>query len=561
MLSVSDAPVSVLDTFAGRHLIVTGFTGFLGKVWVGMLLDRMPEVDLRLTLLIRSQPGKGAASGRSALDRFIEIVETSPAFRPIRERHGDDLARFLDARIDVLDGDVGKPMCGLAEATVKRLAETADAVINVAGLTDFDPDPIASLQSNVFGADNAADLAAQLEQPRLVHVSTCFVAGAKGGRVPERFEPGKTPKGVPYDLDGEIAAIRSLPTGHRKKLQKIRVEAVRGRATALGWPNIYTYSKALAEALVARRDDIQLSISRPAIIECALHYPFPGWTEGMNTAAPLAWLNGHWWREMPAVAANHFDIIPVDLVASGMVHVVAAALRNQHVEVTQQGCSDINPFFIENAIELTGLWSRKRFRNSKRISRRVMRLMDPVAVSPSNPGLFRVKNLRKVIGGAKSLVDRVKADALLPPSLASKVGAGLDAYAYVASNMLGDTDRQLSLVEKLFDVFKPFVGDTDWIFQTSNMRTLVNQASAEDRALFPYEPESIDWMDYWVNVEVPGLERWSWPILRGDRPALDPKFDVPLKFTNRLAADGGDGPTPKKTEAPERRADGTTGGN
>jgi len=559
MLSVSDAPVSVLETLSGRHLIVTGFTGFLGKVFVSMLLDRMADDDLRITLLIRSQKGKRGKTGRPALSRFIEIVETSPVFRPIRERHGDSLAEFLDARVDVLEGDVGKPLCGLSEPVVKILAETADVVINVAGLTDFDPDPVTSLQTNVFGAENAADLAARLPGSRLLHVSTCFVAGTKSGRIPERFEPGKTPNGVTYDLEGEIAAIRSLPEGHRKKLQKIRVKAVRERAKALGWTNIYTYSKSLAEALVARRDDIQLSILRPAIIECALEYPFPGWTEGMNTAAPLVWLNAHWWRELPTVTDTHFDVIPVDLVASAMVHVTAAALRDQPVDVTQQGCSDIHPFFMENAVELTGLWSRKRYRRSRKLSNRIMRLMDPTEVDPENPGFLSAKNLRKALGGAKRVVSGFKADRLLPPNLAKKVAPALDAYAYVASSKLDETDKQLALVQKLFEVFKPFIGDTDWIFQTSNTRTLVSQATEEDREAFPYDPESIDWMAYWLDVEVPGLEKWSWPLLRGEKPTMDPKFEIPLAFTNRLAASGGEGPTPNKMEAPQRRADGTTG--
>ena len=559
MLSVSDGPVSVLETLQGRHLIVTGFTGFLGKVFVSLLLDRMPEDDLRLTLLIRSQKGKRGSTGKPALSRFIEIVETSPAFRPIRERHGDELAAFLDARVDVLEGDVGKPLCGLDELTLKRLAASADAVVNVAGLTDFDPDPVTSLHTNVFGADNAADLAARLETPRLVHVSTCYVAGTRTGRVPERFEPGTTPNGVPYDLDGEIAAIRSLPDGHRKKLQKVRVHAVRERAKALGWTNIYTYSKALAEALVHRRDDIELSILRPAIIECALEYPFPGWTEGMNTAAPLAWLCANWWRELPADPEVHFDIIPVDLVASAMVHVVAATLRDATVEVTQQGTSDIRPFYMDNAVELTGLWARRRYRKSKKVSKRVMRLLDPVIVSADNPGFFGVKNLRRAVGGLRSAVGQLNASQLLPPGLAKKVGPALDAYAYVANTKLEETDKQLGLVQKLFEVFKPFIGDNDWTFQTSNTRTLVRQATEADRAAFPYEPHRIDWMNYWLDVEMPGLEKWSWPLLRGDKPSLDPRFEVPLPFTNRLAGDEGDRPTPHKLDTPSRRADGTTG--
>ena len=61
------------------------------------------------------------------------------------------------------------------------------------------------------------------------------------------------------------------------------------RAQRWGWPNTYTYSKALAERLVhAARDDLgPVTTVRPAVVESSLKYPFPGWNQGINTSAPL----------------------------------------------------------------------------------------------------------------------------------------------------------------------------------------------------------------------------------------------------------------------------------
>ncbi|HJL46789.1 MAG TPA: SDR family oxidoreductase, partial [Polyangiaceae bacterium LLY-WYZ-15_(1-7)] len=75
---------SVREAFAGKHLVVTGVTGFLGKVWLGMVLDFLPEVG-RLTVIARGKKGEDAAA------RFQRIVERSPAFRPLREKHGPAL--------------------------------------------------------------------------------------------------------------------------------------------------------------------------------------------------------------------------------------------------------------------------------------------------------------------------------------------------------------------------------------------------------------------------------------------------------------------------------------
>ena len=41
-------PISVRDAFAGKHVLLTGAAGFLGKVWLALMLDRTPELLDRL---------------------------------------------------------------------------------------------------------------------------------------------------------------------------------------------------------------------------------------------------------------------------------------------------------------------------------------------------------------------------------------------------------------------------------------------------------------------------------------------------------------------------------
>src|SRR5689334_20636952 len=44
--------------FAGRRLVVVGGTGFLGKVWVAMLLARFPDIE-HMWLLVRPKDDQG----------------------------------------------------------------------------------------------------------------------------------------------------------------------------------------------------------------------------------------------------------------------------------------------------------------------------------------------------------------------------------------------------------------------------------------------------------------------------------------------------------------------
>ena len=42
--------------------------------------------------------------------------------------------------------------------------------------------------------------------------------------------------------------------------------------------------------------------------------------------------------------------------------------------------------------------------------------------------------------------------------------------------------------------------------------------SPEERALFEFAPEAIDWWDYWINIHIPALRRWCYPLMEGRPP-------------------------------------------
>ena len=86
-------PLSVRKSLSGKKILLIGCTGFIGKVWLTMLLDDLPEIG-RVFLLIRRH------GTRSALQRFEKIVAESPTFKPFHEKYGDRLGEFLAERIE-----------------------------------------------------------------------------------------------------------------------------------------------------------------------------------------------------------------------------------------------------------------------------------------------------------------------------------------------------------------------------------------------------------------------------------------------------------------------------
>ncbi len=177
----------------GARLVVVGGTGFLGKVFWSMLLSRYPVV-CRIFLVVRPRNGTPQA-------RFWSDIATSEALAPLREQYGDGFEAFLRDKVEPIDGDMGRPLCGLDETLLRELRGTIDAVVNVAGVVDFNPPLDDALDANAFGAQNFVDLARALGDVPVLHTSTCYVAGKRKGPIREDH-----PCTVPFPRSEELGA-------------------------------------------------------------------------------------------------------------------------------------------------------------------------------------------------------------------------------------------------------------------------------------------------------------------------------------------------------------------
>lgn len=546
--------LSVRASLAGKHVFCVGVTGFLGKVFVAFLLDEVPEIG-KVTLLVRPKRGKDVGS------RYRAVLERSPAFRPLRARHGAGLGAFLAQKLDVVAGDAREPNLGLGDAELSAIARRVDVVVNVAGLTDFAPDPTDAVAVNVRGALHAADVAQKTRHGRLLHVSTAYVAGATSGTVAETLVTGRSPNGTEFDAAGELRAIDSVCAALARQhpdvadARRARIAAGTARAHALGWPNLYTYTKGLAEHLLAARTDVRATFVRPSIIECARSFPLEGWNEGLNTAGPLVWLTGTLHRRMPFAPDHVFDVVPVDSVARGTTLVLAHVLAGSAERVYHLASGDVNPFTLGRALDLTSIARRRQYaRSDDPLERLVLRHLDSVihGVAPEDDPILPAA--RSVTRFARDLAVSFDPDLHLPSGLRARFGGRLATFAQKAGKSLGTTSRTLGQVAEMLRLYQPFIFDHDPHFRTEHVRHAAAALSESERASFDPDVASIEWRSYWLDVQIPGLDKWSLPLLRGERPDDDPPFDLgrdlprvsvegemPLSLTSGLYGDGGPG--------------------
>jgi long-chain acyl-CoA synthetase len=543
---------SVRRALAGKHVMLIGVTGFIGKVWLANLLTDVPKLG-RIYLLIRRQKSNPAKR------RFEKVVEESPVFDPLFDRYGVALGDYLRQKVEVVEGDVTREGLGLEAEVARRLQKNLDLIVNSSGLTDFNPDLRDALSTNTDAALNILEFLRGTDHAGLLHLSTCYVAGERDGRVTEKLIPNYTPRHVAnFDAerewrslqqviakaeaqaDGEevTAGLRSqsLAKEHASKglqgaalenqIRKNRIrwlkthltEAGTRRAKELGWPNTYTLTKSLAESLIVKYGQgLPIAVVRPAIVETSVAKPFLGWNEGINTSASLSYLLGTYFRQLPSNESKRLDIIPVDAVCDGMTLIAAAIVERRHDELYQLATSATNPCDMGRSIELTSLAHRKHYRAQEGLESWLRLRFDAIPVSKTRYQRMSAPAQRAIVKSIQRIM------APLPLKKAPLVKA----------------ERNLERVEKLIELFEPFILFNEHDFAADNVEKLSQALLEEERGDFGYKARSLDWWDYWINVHIPALRRWTYPLIEGRPLEARPARSLENGETVKTGTNGG----------------------
>lgn len=536
---------SVRRAFAGKQVMLIGVTGFIGKVWlVNTLLD-LPEVK-RIYLLIRRQKSNPAES------RFQKMVEESPVFDPLFDRYGTRLADFLRDKVEVVEGDVTRPGLGFSPDITPHLQKNLDVILNSSGLTDFNPDLRDALAANTDAAINLLDFVRSTDHAGIVHLSTCYVAGEQNGRVAEKIIPNYNPRGLAdFDAEQEWRSLHELVrqaeakaesevvtselrtqalakehaakdlqgTALENQIRKNRVrwlktyltDAGSRRARELGWPNTYTLTKSLAESLIAKHGrDLPVAVVRPAIVETSVAKPFTGWNEGINTSASLSYLLGTYFRQLPSNESKRLDIIPVDSVCSGMTLIAAAVMERRHDPLYQLATSVTNPCDMGRSIELTSLAHRKHYRAQEGLEAWLRLRFDAIPVSKQRYNRMSAPAQKAIVKSIQRIMSP------LPLKKAPLVKA----------------ERNLERLEKLIELFEPFILLNEHDFIAENIERLSYALVPDERDQFGYDTRSLDWWEYWINIHIPALRRWTYPLIEGRPLEARPPRSVQLAPAN-----------------------------
>ena len=378
-----------------------------------------------------------------------------------------------------------------------------------------------AVEVNLLGPVRIVETLADLGvAPHLVAVSTCYVAGSRRGEAPE--EPiADSPFFVGVDWRAEVAAARRARTDtedasrrpeqlarFRKdaraelgaagtpalaaKSEQLRerwvtdrmADAGRARASSLGFPDAYAYTKALGEgALVECRGAVPVSIVRPSIIESALAEPRPGWIRGFRMAEPviISYARGLL-QEFPGVPEGTVDVIPVDLVVAAIC-AVAARGPEPEPDIVQVASGRSTRCGTAPSSTWSGPGSPTIRSTTTGASRSRCRTGRSPGAAASQRQLVRART-------GLTRAERVLAKLPLRGSQA-ELSARIEEQRELA-------DRALGYVE-LYGAY----AECEAIYTLDHLLALWDSLDAADQAAFAFDPRVIDWAIYVSDIHLP----------------------------------------------------------
>lgn len=473
---------------AGKQVLITGTTGFLGKVLLEKIIRDIPEVG-GVTLIVR-----GSKKYPDALERCRAEIFTSSVFERLQESNPQTLKRFFDEKITCVSGEITEPFFGLSEDVFTALALKTDVLVNSAASVNFHEPLDQALKINAYCLENAAKFSRAGGNVPVIQVSTCYVNGKNNGIIREEvYGPASTRvmrdsdgfydiDSIFADLEQRIAQVKGRGLD-AETLSEALTELGLAEANRYGWGDTYTFTKWLGEQVILRRMKGQtLTIVRPSVVESCLQEPVAGWIEGVKVtdAILLAYA-----REkvsfFPARKAGVVDIIPVDLVSNSLCLSMAEALSNPGSSRIYQCCSGSqNPLNVKRYVYTVCEEVRQNWAKYPKLCRK----------QPQRK--FRLMNKHLFVAGIKMLKAVLSAASLL---------SGRSASTSRAVRMLEST-------LKLTGIYATYTSPR-YVFNSDQLMALAERMGERDKALFPVDAALIDWDHYFCDIHVAGLNHYG----------------------------------------------------
>ncbi|XP_063236812.1 putative fatty acyl-CoA reductase CG5065 isoform X2 [Bacillus rossius redtenbacheri] len=428
----------VQQFYCGRSVLLTGATGFCGKVLLEKLLRSCPGLE-RVYLVVR--PRRGRDEG----DRVANLLN-QPLF--------GQLGRGELGKVVAVCGDLSRPGLGLSLEDKEMLCRQVSIIFHVGASVRFDDELCSALATNVWATEAIVKLAKSMDHLKaLVCVSTAYS------------------NCISEEVEEQVCKPLADPEDLYKRLATMSEDELASFQTMIlsKWPNTYTFTKALAETVVKDTcETLPVAIFRPSIVTPVWREPVVGWLDSMN-GPTLSLMGGALGKMRCGMVKlnNNTDMVPVDMVASGIIATawdVSSSGDRKSPKVYNFVSGARNPI----------TW-RQFYGFAKKYNR----------VYPSADAMWYCISIFTQFKWLYILLSLLL--ELLPAVL-------MDVLPYLSTGKHKNID--LYMRARRFLHLVTFFSMHQWRFHDGNVVDLLARMSPEDKAAFPMDVTDINWREY-----------------------------------------------------------------
>nr|KAF6452325.1 fatty acyl-CoA reductase 2 [Molossus molossus] len=437
--------------YEGKSILITGATGFLGKVLMEKLFRTCPGLKV-IYILVRPK------AGHTLQQRVVQILN-SKLFEKVKE-----VCPNVHEKIRAIKSDLNHSDLAISKEDMQELLSCTDIIFHCAATVRFDDHLRHAVQLNVIATQKLLLMASQMPKLKaFIHLSTAFsncnLKHIDEVVYPCPVEPKKIIDSMEWLDDAIIDEITPKLIGD--------------------WPNTYTYSKALGETVVHQESGrLNTAIVRPSIVGATWQEPFPGWVDNTNGPSGLIIATGKGFlRGLRATPMAVADMIPVDTVVNLTLAVgwYTAVHRPKSSLVYHCTSGNLNPCY----------WGKIGFQ--------VLAVFEKVPFEKA----FRRPNAGLTVN-----------------TITSQYWNAINHWAPVILydfylRLTGRKPRMTKLMNrilKMVSMLEYFI-NRSWEWSTDNTEMLMSTLTPEDQRIFNFDVRQLNWLDYIENY-VLGIKKY-----------------------------------------------------
>lgn len=448
--------------FNGQNVFITGATGFLGKILLEKLLRSCPKIN-KVYILMRPKPGM------SIKERVEKLIDGN-IFDVLKEQ-----TPFYREKVIGISGNCDADCLDMSAADRELITREVSIIFHSAANVKFTNPLELAIRTNIFAVKNIIDFSRECKKLRvIVYVSTAYSYCTQDCIKEQHYVP-------PLTLEECYQLINIM-----KKRELTGQNLAQMSQYIIGkWPNTYTFTKAIAEGVVAQYGQgLPIAIFRPSIMGTTLNEPAKGWTDNLNgfnflgVAAFKGIVHAMLFKEHVKC-----DLIPSDLTINALI---ACAYDASTVKPKEKKTAEIPVYNYVSSAQNPITWKKY-----------VSATVDIGMTLPIKSSLFYSFVINTPYMPVFVVLDFFL--HFLPALLVEGVGR-------LMGKKLG-TYRMYKAMSITSDALMYFI-QRDWTFEDKQIQRIWNELNDKDKTLFPFDISSLDWYEY-AHTHTVGVRKYN----------------------------------------------------